>query len=242
MGAVSSFGFARLAVYRRGAKALASEPGFASAPGAGGASSAFMTRRWPSNTAVVQGRSFAIMAAKVFAAAASLIGPATSRSCIPSPFWFSLITMIGRNAVRGPFNLHFKSPRQRARKPGIEFAPPTSTPNSVRCTASAGAADSCSFTSSLGDDDATKSGSGAAVMTFAGAGSTIFGAAGSGGASTDFETSELAAGVRTGALADDAAGEAGPTRGSAPEATIGGFSGVAGALAAAGAAGAADVF
>src|SRR5690242_2048571 len=196
-----------------------------------------MTRRWPSNTAVVQGRSLAIIVAQIFAAAAaSLIGPATRRSCMPSPFWFSLITMIGRTAVSGPFDLHFRSPRQRARKPAIEFAPPTSTPNSVRCTASAGAvaAASCSFRSSLGDDDATTSGSGAAVMTFGGAGSTIFGAAGSGGASTDFETSELTAGITVATLADGAAAEFWVARGSGPDATIGGFSAPAGALPATG--------
>jgi hypothetical protein len=173
--------------------------------------------------------------AQIFAAAAaSLIGPATSRSCMPSPFWFSLITMIGRNPVSGPLDLHFRSPRQRARKPGIEFAPPTSTPNSVRCTASVGAvvAGSCSFTSSFDDGDVTTSAIGAAAMTFAGPGSTNLGAAGSGGASTDLETREVAPGTTEATLADGAAGEVGATRGSGPEARIGGFSAVAGALAA----------
>src|SRR5215213_1951833 len=76
------------------------------------------------------------MPAQIFAAAAaSTSGPATSRSCIPSPLLFSRITMIGRNAPSGAFDLDFKRPRHNARKPPTEFAPPTSTPKSVRWTA-----------------------------------------------------------------------------------------------------------
>ena len=102
-------------------------------------SSAFMARRWPSNTVVSQGRSFSIRPAQIFAAAAaSLSGPATSRSCMPSPLLPSLITMIGRNVVSAAFDLDFRSPRHSARKPGSELAPPTSTPNSVRWTAELG--------------------------------------------------------------------------------------------------------
>ena len=55
---------------------------------------------------------------------------------MPSPLLFSLITMIGRNAASAAFDFDFRSPRHSARKPPTEFAPPTSTPNSVRWTAS----------------------------------------------------------------------------------------------------------
>ena len=43
--------------------------------------------------------------------------------------------MIGRNVVSAAFDLDFRRPRHSARRPATEFAPPTSTPNSVRCTA-----------------------------------------------------------------------------------------------------------
>jgi hypothetical protein len=73
------------------------------------------------------------MPAHIFAAAAaSVSGPATSRNCMPRPLLFSLITMIGRNVVRAAFDFDLRSPRHSARKPLTEFAPPTSTPNSVR--------------------------------------------------------------------------------------------------------------
>jgi hypothetical protein len=154
-------------------------------------SSGFRARRWPSKMAVVQGRSFAIIDAQIFAAAAaSLIGPATRRSCKPNPLLPSLITMIGRSATTGAFDLDLRIPRQSARKPGMEFAPPRSTPNSVRWIEGLGtfAAESVSASSSLGGADATISGIGAAVMTFGGCmGSSSFGAAGSGGAIIDFE-------------------------------------------------------
>jgi len=136
----SSLGDALFGAYRLWPAGLTSGAEFASAGcvavaegTAGTCSSALIVRRWPSNTVVVQVRSLAIIAAQILAAAAaSLTGPATSRSCMPSPLRFSLITMIGRKSASGAFDLDLSSPRQSARKPGIEFAPPTSTPNSVR--------------------------------------------------------------------------------------------------------------
>ena len=83
----------------------------------------------------------------------------------------SLITMIGRNVVSAAFDLDFRSPRHSARKPASEFAPPTSTPNSVRWTATPmGAACGASGSASSAGDgaDATTSGIGAAMMAFAG--------------------------------------------------------------------------
>src|ERR1700735_957817 len=75
------------------------------------------------------------MAAQIFAAAAaSVSGPATSRSCMPSPVLLSFTMMIGRNAASGAFALDLRSPRHSARNPPTELAPPTSTPNSVRWT------------------------------------------------------------------------------------------------------------
>ena len=98
-------------------------------------SSPFSESRWPSNTVVSQLRWFSTSMAQIFAAApASLSGPATSRSCMPSPPVPSLITMIGRNAASGAFDFDFNSPRHSARRPATELAPPTSTPNSVRCS------------------------------------------------------------------------------------------------------------
>src|SRR6185437_1878621 len=88
------------------------------------------------------------------AAAASVSGPATSRNCMPSPLLPSLITMIGCSAASGAFDRDLSRPRHSARKPPTELAPPTSTPNSVRLTASWG--EVC--------------GAGAAVAVFSGAG------------------------------------------------------------------------
>ncbi len=108
---------------------------------------------------------------------------------MPSPLLPSLITMIGRNVVNAAFDLDFRSPRHSARKPPSEFAPPTSTPNSVRWTASLGAAawDASDSVSSAGGVDATTSGIGAAMTAFAGfSGSINFPAAASGGANIDF--------------------------------------------------------
>src|ERR1700716_317166 len=146
-----------------------------------GCSSAFMARRWPSNTVVSQLRSFSISTAQIFAAAAaSLSGPATSRSCMPSPVLLSFTTMIGRNAASGAFDLDLSNPRHNARRPLTEFAPPTSTPNSVRWTATLGDAgwDTSASGSSAAGADATTSGLGTAAMAFAGAlGSISFAAA-----------------------------------------------------------------
>src|SRR6202012_1180027 len=67
---------------------------------------------------------------------ASVSGPATKRSCMPRPVLPSLITMIGCSAASGAFERDFNRPRHSARKPPTELAPPTSTANSVRLTAS----------------------------------------------------------------------------------------------------------
>src|SRR5882724_155081 len=162
-----------------------------------------MERRWPSNTVVAQARSFSIMPAQIFAAAAaSLIGPATNLSCMPSPLLLSLMTMIGRNVVNAPFDLDLRSPRHSARKPGSEFAPPISIPNSVRWTTNLGTAgsESDSATSSAGEVEATtNSGMGSAVTVFGGAlGSINFPAAGSGGPIIDFAATSGAGGVTAG--------------------------------------------
>ena len=57
---------------------------------------------------------------------------------MPRPPVPSLITTIGCSAASGAFDFDFNSPRHSARKPGSEFAPPTSTPNSVRWTGRSG--------------------------------------------------------------------------------------------------------
>jgi len=57
-----------------------------------------------------------------------------------SPVLLSLITMIGRNVVSDAFGCRLEQPAPQRRRPPTEFAPPTSTPNSVRCTASLDAA------------------------------------------------------------------------------------------------------
>ena len=105
--------------------------GLASAGLVAAGSSVFMARRWPSNTAVSHALLFSISAAQILAAAAaSTSGPATSRNCIPVPLLLSLTMMIGRSAASWEFD--FSRPRHSARKPPIELALPTSTPNSVR--------------------------------------------------------------------------------------------------------------
>jgi hypothetical protein len=212
---------------------FAAEAGLAS--GAAG-SLVFMERRWPSNTVVAQDRSFSIMPAQIFAAAAaSLIGPATNLSCMPSPLLLSLMTMIGRKVVNALFDLDLRSPRHSARKPVSEFAPPTSIPNSVRWTASLGAADakSDSAASSAGEVEATTtSGMGSAVIIFGGAlGSINFPAAGSGGPIIDFAATSGAGGVTTGPF--EAAGAldgAGTGLGSGGGAAVAEFFSAAGAV------------
>ena len=94
-------------------------------------------RRWPSNTVVSQWRSFSARPAQSFAAAAALIrGPAPRRSCIPRPLLPSLIMMIGRSAATSGWDL--LRPRQSARRPSTEFAPPRSIAKRVCWTAIAG--------------------------------------------------------------------------------------------------------
>jgi len=62
---------------------------------AGGGSSDFIARRWPSKIVVSQARLFSVMTAQIFAAApASFSGPATSRSCMPTRYLPSLTTMM----------------------------------------------------------------------------------------------------------------------------------------------------
>ena len=108
--------------------------------GGGGGSSAFSDSRWPSKIAVSQGRLFSVRTAQILAAApASFSGPATRRSCMPSPLVLSLMTMIGRNAASGAFDLDFNSPRHSMRRPFTELAVPRSTPNSVRRSETFGA-------------------------------------------------------------------------------------------------------
>src|SRR4051812_17733525 len=64
---------------------------------AGGGVSLFIARRWPSNTDVSQTCWPSTKAAQILAAAAaSLNGPATRRSCMPGPLLPSFTTMIGR--------------------------------------------------------------------------------------------------------------------------------------------------
>src|SRR5256885_5233766 len=152
--------------------------------------------------AVSQERLFSVMAAQIFAAAAaSRKGPATSRNCMPKPPEPSLITMIGRNSASGALARDLSSPRHSARKPAIELALPTSTPNSVRWIFGSGtSATSCSASSADGDF-ATTSGIGAAEMTLMGlSGSISLLAAGSGGAIIDFDSTSGVAGVTAGLL------------------------------------------
>src|SRR5882757_16604 len=105
---------------------------------------------------------------------------------MPKPLLLSFTTMIGRSVVSAAFDFDLRSPRHSARKPPTEFAPPTSTPNSVRWTASLGGASGSA--PSAGATDATTSGIGAAVTVLAGASGSISLAAGvSGGASIDFD-------------------------------------------------------
>src|ERR1700716_2043000 len=159
-----------------------------------GASSAFMERRWPSNTVVSQVRSLSIMTAQIFAAAAaSASGPATSRNCMPSPLLLSFTTMIGRNAASGAFDFDLRRPRHSARRPPSELALPTSTPNSVRWTATLWGSRSAT---SAACADATTSGIGEAVIALIGVSDGInFPAGASGGANIDLEAISGVAGV-----------------------------------------------
>src|SRR5437899_7743626 len=169
---------ARLAMPRRRGVGLAA---------VGGVSSDFSDSRWPSKIAVSQGRLFSIRTAQILAAApASFNGPATRRSWMPSPPVASLMTMIGRNAVRVAFDLDFNSPSHNARRPFTELALPRSTPNSVRRSETFGAASSSASASVADGATATTSGIGLAITGFGALpGSISLPAAGSGGAIID---------------------------------------------------------
>src|SRR6202790_3902901 len=164
---------------------------------AGTGSSPFRESRCPSKIAVSQLRLFSFRTAQILAAApASFSGPATSRSCIPSPLVPSLTTMIGRKAASGALDFDFKSPRHSARNPGSELALPRSTPKSVRWSATFGAVVSSGSASSAGGVDATTSEIGPAVSTLGGGvGSISFAAEGSGGAMIDFDATSGVDGV-----------------------------------------------
>ena len=165
-----------------------------------------------------------------------MIGPATNLSCMPSPLLLSLMTMIGRNVANAAFDLDLRSPRHSARKPGSEFAPPTSIPNSVRWTANLGAADaeSDSAASSAGEDEATtSSGIDSTVTVFGGGlGSINFPAAGSGGPIMDFAATSGGGSVTAGAIGAACAPDGAWTgTGSAGAAIVGGFSAAGGVVA-----------
>ena len=104
------------------------------------------------------------------------------------------MTIIGRSFANAPLERDFRSPRQSARKPGIELAPPTSTPNSVREATSSGVAadEAASGASDAFSATAATSGIDADGGIFGSeGGSSNFPAAGSGGAIIDFDaTSE----------------------------------------------------
>src|SRR6266481_3284332 len=159
---------------------------------------------------VSQVRPLSIRAAQIFAAAAASVrGPAARRSCMPSPVALSFTMMIGRNPASSESDL--VSPRQSARKPPIELAVPTSTANSVRCTA-AWAAASSDASGSFGVTDATTvDAGGSPAWASAGlSGSISFNAPGSGGARIDLAPMSGVAGVGcVAAGAFEAAGVAG---------------------------------
>ncbi len=105
---------------------------------------------------------------------------------MPSPLVFSLMTMIGRNAVSGAFDLDFNSPSHNARSPFTELALPRSTPNSVRRSETFGAVSSSVSASVADGAAATTSGIGLAMTGFGALpGSISLPAAGSGGAIID---------------------------------------------------------
>src|SRR5712675_670681 len=134
------------------------------------------------------------MAAQIFAAvAATLSGPATSRNCMPSPVLLSFTTMIGRSAANDAVDFDLRSPRHSARRPLNELAPPTSTPNSVRCTAGWEPASCDASASALSPDAAEAAGPG--LGGGSASGSISFPAAESGGAMIDFDAISGAAGI-----------------------------------------------
>jgi len=96
------------------------------------------------------------------------------------------MTMIGRSAVSGAFDLDFNSPRHNARSPFTELALAEIDPNSVRCRETFGAASSSASASAADGADATTSGIGPAMTGFGALpGSISLLAAGSGGAIID---------------------------------------------------------
>ena len=173
------------------------------------------------------------MAAQIFAAAAaSLSGPATSLSCIPSPLLASFTAMSGRKAASAEFDFDLSRPRHSARKPATEFAVPTSTANSVRWTVDAAGAAS----SAVDGAAAITTGASAAAGVSGGvSGAVSFPAAASGGAMIDFAGISGVAGVAAGAFDAICPVDAAPVAepGSAAAATGGGLSGIAGPFAAA---------
>jgi hypothetical protein len=137
------------------------------------------------------------MAAQIFAAAAaSLSGPATSLSCVPSPLLASFTAMSGRKAASAEFDFDLSRPRHSARKPATEFAVPTSTANSVRWTVdAAGAASSVNGAAAI-----TTGASAAAGVSGGVSGAVSFAAGASGGAMIDFAGISGVAGVAAGAF------------------------------------------
>src|SRR6185312_12169522 len=151
--------------------------------------------RWPSYTVVSQGRWFSTMTAQIRAAAAALLsGPSPSLNCIPGPVLFSLIMIMGCNAANGALDRDLSRPRHSARKPPSEFAPPTSTANSVFCTSTLGGVDGAASAFSvsgfpLAGTAATtvRAGVGVAAAMAPNSGAVGFPAEASAGAGSDFE-------------------------------------------------------
>ena len=135
------------------------------------------------------------MTAQIRAAAAALLsGPAPSLNCIPGPVLFSLIMMMGCNAANGALDRDLSRPRHSARKPPSEFAPPTSTANSVFCTSTLGGVDGAASAFSvsgfsLAGTAATtvRAGVGVAAAMAPNSGVAGFPAEASGGAGSDLE-------------------------------------------------------
>src|SRR5258708_22074582 len=116
---------------------------------------------------------------------------------MPSRLLLALTTMIGRGGANEAVDFDLRSPRHRVRRQLSELAPPTATPNSVRCTACWAAAACDSFASGLSPDGADATTWGLGGVT--GSGSISFPAAESGGAMIDFDAMSGVAGVAAGA-------------------------------------------
>src|SRR5215468_1653640 len=107
--------------------------------------------------------------------------------------------MIGCSKASGAFALDFSNPRHNARKPAIELAPPTSTPNSVRRITGEVASASSFSALSPGGAAATTAGSGSATAGLAASPDSIsVPAAGSGGAIMDLDSTSGVAGIAPG--------------------------------------------